>query len=459
MSNGRIWARNTDQLPSNARVAEATMVHNHEFETMSRQELEQLQIERLQTTLNRVYRNVAFYRKLFDDECIDIDSIKTIQDVRRLPFTTREDLRAAYPYDMFAVPLRDIVRIHATSGTTGKPIVTGYTKNDIRHWSNLAARQLAAAGITDQDVVQIAFGYGLFTGGLGFHYGAEAIGASVIPASSTGHVREQIMIMKDYKATALLTLPSHAISIAAALDDMGIHPEKLTLQCGLFGAEPWSENLRDLIENKLRLRAFDAYGVAEIIGPGVAGECERRAGLHINEDHFIAEIINPETLAPASPGEVGELALTTVTKEGFPLIRYRTGDLTFLIEEPCDCGRTFRRISRVSGRTDDLLFVQGTKLFPSQIEAALLESEGVHPPFRIVIERAGDADVIDIRLPVSSSLEFFDEPPKLEAMKNRIIRRLKERLDIETRVSLVEARSLAGQPGSQACLVEDRRTL
>ncbi|HBE94923.1 MAG TPA: phenylacetate--CoA ligase, partial [Desulfovibrio sp.] len=331
-------------------------------ECMSREDLELVQLERLQATLSRVARNVPFYRKKFVDLNLDPDQIRSLDDVRRLPFTTKDDVRENYPYGLFAVPLREVVRLQASSGTTGKPTVVGYTKGDVRRWSELVARVLVAGGVTKDDVVQIALNYGLFTGGFGFHYGAERIGASVIPISS-GNTRRQIMIMEDYRATALICTPSYALHLADTLASQGVERNQLTLRVGLFGAEPWSEPMRREIEDRLGILATDNYGISEVMGPGIAGECLERQGLHINEDHFLAEIIDPESGEPVAPGQPGELVLTTLTKEAFPVVRYRTGDLTRLIDEPCRCGRTFRRMARVPGRADDMLIIRGINVF------------------------------------------------------------------------------------------------
>jgi phenylacetate-CoA ligase len=407
--------------------------------------MEQLQVERLQITLNRVYRNVAFYRQAFDRARVDVERIKSVADMRHLPLTTKADLRQAYPYDMFAVPLRDIVRLHATSGTTGTPIVTGYTRNDVSHWAALVARQLVAVGITEHDVVQVAFGYGLFTGGLGFHYGAERLGASVIPASASPHAREQLRIMKDYKATALLTMPSYALTMAEHLERLGLHPEQLALRVGILGAEPWSEEVRQRLQERLHLRAYDTYGVAEIMGPGISGECHCQCGLHLNEDHFIPEIIDPESGEPLLAGETGELVLTTVAKEGFPLVRYRTGDLTHLLPGACACGRTLVRMARVEGRTDDLIFLNGLKVFPSQVESVLQQVAGIEPDYRIVLEREGDAEIMRVQVAPSPEGGRFDEIRALEDLKNELSRRLSDDLQVPVRVTFVEASSVKRQ--------------
>ncbi len=355
-----------------------TMYWEPEKECMAREDLVQLQLERLQSTLYRVGTHVPFYRKKFQGLKVDYDDFQSLDDLRRLPFTCKQDLRDNYPYGLFAVPLRDVVRIHSSSGTTGLATVVGYTKNDIKNWAGLAARVLTAAGVTAEDVIQIAFGYGLFTGGFGLHYGAERLGASVIPISA-GNTKRQIQIMQDFKTTALVCTPSYALIIADTLLEMGINPNGLSLKVGLFGAEPWSEAMRREINEKLGIMATDNYGLSEVMGPGVAGECQECSGLHINEDHFLLEVIDPETMEPVEPGETGELVITTLTKEAFPMIRYRTRDLTRLIPEPCPCGRTFMRMQRIMGRTDDMLIIKGVNVFPVQIEKVLFEIEGTQP--------------------------------------------------------------------------------
>jgi phenylacetate-CoA ligase len=434
------------------------MMYNREYESMSREDLEQLQIERLQTTLNRVYRSVAFYKEQFDRYNVNIEKIKSVTDLQNIPFTTKKDLRESYPYDMFAVPLRDIVRIHSTSGTTGKPIIVGYTKNDINIWSSLIARVLTAAGITDHDFIQIAFSYSLFTGGFGFHYGAEKIGASVIPASNY-ETPKQLTIMKDYKTTALLSTPGYALHIGAILEEHHIHAEELFLQKGIFGAEPWSENLRSQIEESLHIDAFDNYGITEIMGPGVAFECSERNGLHINEDHFIVEIIDPDTLETKPIGEEGEIVFTTITKQGFPLIRYRTGDITALIEKPCPCGRTLHRMERVSGRTDDMIIIEGTNVFPSQIEEVLLEVEGVLPHYQIVLEREAGIDTMEIEVEASGILSSMDQIKELEQFKTTIEEHLSNSLGFRPTVTLVEPKSLRRSTGGKMDRVVDHRDL
>jgi phenylacetate-CoA ligase len=399
--------------------------------------------------------NVPFYRRKFDELGIDPEDIKSLDDLKRLPFTTKEDMRENYPYGMFAVPLREIVRIHASSGTTGMPTVVGYTKGDLKTWSNLVARILAAGGVTKDDVIQISFGYGLFTGGFGIHYGAERIGASVIPISS-GNTRRQIKIMQDFRTTTLVCTPSYALVIADTIYEMGINVNSLSLKYGLFGAEPWSEAMRQEIQEKLKIIATDNYGLSEVMGPGVAGECLKQNGLHINEDHFLVEVIDPETLEPVKPGDVGELVITTLTKEAFPVIRFRTRDLTRLITEPCECGRTFVRMSRVMGRTDDMLIVKGVNVFPSQIEAVLFEIEGTEPHYQIVVERKGRLDEITVLVEVSEEI-FFDEMKKQQELIDTIKKRLSAELGISVEVKLVEKKTLERSEGKAKRVIDKRR--
>jgi len=427
-----------------------------EHETIGREELEQLQLERLQSTLHRVYLNVPFYRKKFDELEIDPDDFTSLKDLRKLPLTTKDDLRENYPYGLFAVPLREVVRIHASSGTTGMSTVVGYTKNDIKTWSSLVARILTAGGITKDDVVQIAFGYGLFTGGFGLHYGAERVGASVIPISS-GNTRRQVRIMQDFKTTALICTPSYALLIADTIHEMGININSLSLKYGLFGAEPWSEGMRQEIQKRLRIKATDNYGLSEVMGPGVAGECLERSGLHINEDHFLVEVVDPNTLEPVAPGEIGELVITTLTKEAFPVIRFRTRDLTRLMPDPCSCGRKLMKMSRVMGRTDDMLIIRGVNVFPSQIESVLCDIEGTEPHYQIIVERKGALDDVTVLVEVSESI-FFDEMKKQSELVDLIRRRLSSELGISVDVKLVEKKTLERFEG-KAKRVIDRRKL
>ncbi|WP_449243233.1 phenylacetate--CoA ligase family protein [Desulfovibrio sp.] len=424
-------------------------------ECMNRSDLEMVQLERLQSTLTRVARNVPLYSRRFAELGLDPDQIRSLDDVRRLPFTTKADVRDNYPYGLFAVPLREVVRLQASSGTTGKPTVVGYTKGDVRRWSELVARVLTAGGVTKDDVVQIALNYGLFTGGFGFHYGAERIGASVIPSSS-GNTRRQIMIMQDYRATALICTPSYALHLADALAEMGVGRNDLTLRVGLFGAEPWSEPMRREIEERLGVQATDNYGISEVMGPGIAGECLERRGLHINEDHFLAEIVDPESGEPVAPGETGELVLTTLTKEAFPVVRYRTGDLTRLIDEPCACGRTFRRMARIPGRADDMLIIRGVNVFPSQVEAILLESGLAGPHYQIVLDREDRMDKATVLVEAPESF-CTDRISESQGVIETLRRKLDE-LGVSFDVRLVEPKTLERAEG-KAKRVLDRRTL
>lgn len=430
--------------------------YNPKCEMMAREELQQLQIERLQSTLNRVYRSVAFYRTAFDAHKVNLEKLKDVRALRDLPFTTKEDLQKSYPYDMFAVPLRDIVRIHTTSGTTGTPIVVGYTQNDLRSWRECAARLLAGAGVTEHDVVQIALHYSLVADGFGFHQGAERLGASVIPASLATSVAKQIVIMRDFKTTVLISTPSHALTIAATLDEVQVHVERLHLRLGLFGGERWSDPVRRQVEQKLRLVSTDTYGPTEVMGPGVAGECHLHQGLHINEDHFIVEVIDPTTTEPVPPGEEGELVLTTITKEGFPLIRYRTGDITRIDPTPCPCGRTFARMARVMGRTDDLILVQGVGFFPSQIEEILAAIDGVSSYFQIILDQDRGVDTIEVRVEISDQIPFLDEVKTIETLRLQAAKRIKAVLDVEPKVTLVEPKSLQTLPEGTPRVIDKR---
>jgi phenylacetate-CoA ligase len=422
---------------------------------MSREDLEQLQLERLQATLYRVGTHVPFYRHKFSELKVNYDTFTSLDDLRRLPFTMKQDLRDNYPYGLFAVPLRDVVRIHSSSGTTGMATVVGYTRNDIRTWANLVARILCGAGLTADDVIQIAFGYGLFTGGFGLHYGAERLGASVIPISS-GNTKRQIKIMQDFKTTALVCTPSYALKIADVMMEMGINPHGLSLKFGLFGAEPWSEAMRREINQRLGIIATDNYGLSEIMGPGVAGECRECNGLHINEDHFLVEVLDPATLEPVAPGEIGELVITTLTKEAFPLIRYRTRDLTRLLPEPCPCGRTLTRMGRILGRTDDMLIIKGVNVFPTQIESVLFDIEGTEPHYRLIVERENNQDKVTVMVEAVESI-FFDEMKKQRALIETIQRRLAAELGIGVQVKLVEERTLERFEGKGERVIDKRK--
>ncbi|MDP3431272.1 MAG: phenylacetate--CoA ligase, partial [Desulfomicrobium sp.] len=426
------------------------MYWQSEYECMERGELELLQLERLQATLNRVARNVPLYRKRFAELGIDPYDVQSLEDVKRLPFTTKEDLRQNYPYGLFAVPLRDVVRMQASTGTTGKPTVVGYTSGDVRRWSELAARILTAGGVTKDDAVQIAFNYGLFTGAFGVHSGAELIGASVIP-SSGGDPRRQISIMQDYRTTALICTPSYALHLADTLDELNINKTSLSLRFGLFGSEPWTEETRREIEDRLGIQATDNYGLSEITG--VAGECLERVGLHINEDHFLAEIVDPQTGEVLPAGAKGELVLTTLTKEAFPLIRFRTGDLTTLIDAPCACGRTLKRMTRIPGRSDDMLIIHGVNVFPAQIEAVISGTGLTDPHYQIVLDRVGHMDLATIMLEAPES--FCTDSIKISQRIVENVRiRMQTELGVAFEVRLVEPRTIAREDGGR---VIDRR--
>jgi len=434
------------------------MIYSRESETMPREDLEQLQVERLQMTLHQVYKNVAFFRALYDKKGIDISSVKSLADLASLPLTGKEDLRKSYPYQAFAVPLRDIVRIHSTSGTTGTPIVAGYTKHDLNIWSHLTARVLSAAGLTGHDLIQIAFSYSQSTGGLGFHYGAEEIGASVIPASGE-EILKQIRIMKDYRSSALISTPGYALHLLSVLQEQGMSPQELNLRVGIFGSEPWSEALRSEIESRLKIETFDNYGLSEIIGPGVAFECEHHNGLHVNEDHFIPEVIDPATGKVLAEGETGELVFTTITKQGFPLVRYRTGDISSIMPGTCPCGRTGRRIQRISGRSDDMIIVDGNNLFPSQIEALLFEIEGVEPHFQIILKRTEGLDDIELRVEAAGGVFEFDEVREVQKFQEKIRHTLITSLGLHAKITLVEPKGLGRSTGDKVQRVIDRRDL
>jgi phenylacetate-CoA ligase len=431
------------------------MIWDRRHECLLREEIEQLQLERLQSTLNRVYRNVAFYKKRFDQLKISPDDIQTMNDLTRFPLTAKENLRESYPYGMFALTLRDVVRIHSSSGVTGKPTVTGYTRNDLHHWSQLTARVLTAGGVTKDDVVQITFKYGLFTGAFGLHYGAELIGASVIPMS-TGNTSKQVMIMQDYKTTALVSTPSYALLLGRHLEKNGINPKSLSLKLGLFGGEPWSEFMRQEIEESLKISATDNYGVSEVMGPGVAAECEGKNGLHINEDHFIPEIIDPQTLKPLPPGTEGELVLTTLSKEAFPLVRFRTRDITTLDYSPCACGRTQVRMKKVLGRSDDILIMKGIKIFHSQVEAILLEVEGVEPRYQLLADRVEGADILELRVEVNEDV-FSDEIKYLQNISLQIEKKLREIIGVSAKVKLVAPESLRPVDGKIQKVIDRRK--
>lgn len=430
------------------------MYWNKRYETMSRDELEQLQLERLQATVLRAYHNVSHYRKAMQEKGIEPFDIKTLNDLQKLPFITKADLRDNYPYGLFAVPLSEIVRIHSSSGTTGKPTVVGYTRNDLNIWAELMARAFNVVGVSKDDVVQISYGYGLFTGGLGVHYGAEKVGASVIPTSG-GNTKRQVMIMKDYGSTALACTPSYALFLAEVMEELNFKKEDLKLRVGIFGAEPWSNSMRKQIEERLGLSAHDIYGLSEIMGPGVSIECEAKDGLHIFEDHFIPEIINPETGETLPYGQKGELVFTTITKEGLPMLRYRTRDISTLTLKECACGRTHVKMARVSGRTDDMLIIRGVNVFPSQIESVLLEIGETEPHYQLIVDRVGTLDTLEAQVEVSDVM-FSDEVRRLEQLERKIKKEIEGTLGVTCKVTLVEPKTIARSEGKAKRVIDKR---
>jgi phenylacetate-CoA ligase len=410
-------------------------------EVLSRSEIEQLQLSRLQDTVKRVYEKVPHYKQKFDEAGVKPEDIKSLRDLSKLPFTVKSDLRDTYPFGLFTCPKEDLVRIHASSGTTGKPTVVGYTKNDLAIWTELTSRVAAMGGATSKDIAQIAFGYGLFTGAFGLHYGLENIGASVIPMSS-GNTEKQIMIMKDFGTTVLVSTPSYALYMAEVAKEMGIDPKKdLNVKIGLFGGEGSTEAMRAELNEKWGMFATENYGMSELIGPGVSGECEALKGMHIAEDHFIAEIINPDTGEVLPEGEYGELVITTITKEALPIIRYRTKDITKLMYETCECGRTFVRMAKCHGRSDDMLVIRGVNVFPSQIEEIIIKTEGISPHYEIVVDRIGYLDTMSIQIELEDD-SILDSYVQLNALEKSLKHKLKTVLGIDATIKLVEQKSL-----------------
>ncbi len=429
-------------------------MYNPEIEAMDRERLADLQLQRLKETVKRCEEMVPFYRAKLREMEMTWKDIQSLEDVEKLPFTTKDDLRENYPFGLFAVPTREIVRIHASSGTTGQPTVVGYTQKDIEVWSELVARALVSAMADSSDIVQVAYGYGLFTGGLGLHYGVEKLGGSVIPISG-GNTKRQIRMMVDLGTTVLCCTPSYALFMAETADEMGVDFKQLKLKSGIFGAEPWSDRMRDKIERLLNLSAFDIYGLSEVMGPGVSIECEQKSGLHVFEDAFLAETIDPATGQRLPMGEQGELVFTTVNKQGMPLIRYRTRDITSLHDEPCGCGRTHIRMKRVRGRTDDMLIIRGVNVFPSQIETVLMEIEGISPHYQIIVDRVGGLDIIEVQVEVSEDM-FSDRIQGLEEWQEVIQAEIESYLGIGVKVILVEPRSIARSEGKAIRVIDNR---
>lgn len=431
---------------------------NPEIECSDRTCTRELQSGRLRDTVRRCYATIPHYRRAFDAVGLRPDDITGVDDLPRLPFTTKDDLRDNYPYGLFSAPMEQIVRLHASSGTTGKPIVVGYTRDDIGIWSECMARTLAAGGVQEHDVVQVAYGYGLFTGGLGAHYGAERLGATVVPLSG-GNTSRQVMLMRDFGATALACTPSFALFLAESIVRSGIPREEVRLKVGFFGAEPWSNAMRRDIEARLNIVALDIYGLSEIIGPGVAYECPCQNGLHVCDDHFLPEIVSPDNGKPLAEGECGELVFTTISRTGSPVIRYRTRDLSRLYTDPCPCGRTSARIERIMGRTDDMLIIRGVNVFPSQIEAALLDIGYIEPHYQIVVDRAaGQMDSMEVLVEMSEST-FTDEIRRIEELERRLCQAIMNTLNIHARVRLVEPNSIPRSEGKARRVVDKRDLL
>ena len=433
------------------------MIWNDEYETLPREAMEALQLKRLRALVDRLCSTVPFYKRKLGEVGYKPGDLRKLDDLSRLPFTTKDDLRDNYPFGLFAVPMERVVRIHASSGTTGKPTVVGYTRRDVDTWAELMARTLSCGGTSSRDIVHNAYGYGLFTGGLGAHYGAEKIGAAVIPMSG-GNTKRQILIMKDFGSTILLSTPYYALNLAEVMAEEGVSPAALRLKCGLFGAEPWSEGMRREIERQLKIDALDIYGLSEVIGPGVASECiEVKQGLHVFEDHFIPEIIDPATGKTLPHGESGELVFTTLTKEAFPVLRYRTRDISRLIPTPCSCGRTLLRMERISGRTDDMLIIRGVNVFPSQLESVLMEIEGVEPHYQLIVTREATLDVLEVQVEINESV-FTDAIKGLEKLAKRVEHEIKDLLGVSCKVRLVEPKTIQRSEG-KAKRVIDKRTV
>jgi len=426
-----------------------------EIETAPRHEIEHLQSLRLSSTIRHVYENMPFYRKKMQELGVTPDDIKDVRDLHKLPFTVKQDLRDNYPYDTFAVPMDKVVRVHASSGTTGKPTVVGYTQNDIETWANCAGRALTAAGATEKDKVHISYGYGLFTGGLGMHYGAEKIKATAIPVS-VGNTKGQIQIIKDFGSSVICCTPSYALYLAEAIEESGIDKSELKLKSGVFGAEPWTENMRKEIEERLGIKAFDIYGLSEVIGPGVAFECNAQTGMHINEDHFIPEIIDPDTGEVLPEGSVGELVFTAITKEAMPLIRYRTRDIASLSKQKCSCGRTLVKMAKPTGRSDDMLIIRGINVFPSQIESVLLELGDTAPHYLIIVDRVDNLDVMEVQVEMTDAM-FSDTVRHIEEKERAIKAALESTLRISPKVTLVAPKTIQRSEGKAKRIIDKRK--
>ncbi|HEY6915606.1 MAG TPA: phenylacetate--CoA ligase [Paludibacter sp.] len=431
------------------------MIWNKEIECMEREEMRALQSERLKQLVNRVYANVEFYRKRMDEMGVKPSDIETIDDIVKLPFTYKTDLRDHYPFNLFAVPMKEIVRVHASSGTTGKPTTVGYTKNDIENWREVLARCLTMAGISSDDIMQVSYGYGLFTGGLGVHYGAETVGCAVIPISG-GNTRRQLQLMSDFGSTVLACTPSYALHLADALAENGYSLADMKLKTGVFGAEPWTENMRLELEKKWGIKAYDIYGLSEIMGPGVANDCSEHAGLHVQEDHFFPEIVHPDTKQPLPDGTEGELVFTTLTKEGIPLLRYNTRDLSTLNREKCECGRTTVRMKKITGRSDDMLIIRGVNLFPSQIEHVLLEMGETSAHYMLYVDRENNLDTLELQVEMDEA-NMMDTIRDLQMLSRKIQHALNSAIGLSVKVTLVEPKTIARSEGKAVRVVDNRK--
>lgn len=432
------------------------MIWNEAKECMSRDEMEHLQSARLVKQVNNVYHKVEYYRRKMQAVGLEPGDIRGIEDLHKLPYTTKDDLRDTYPFGLFAVPKSEVVRIHASSGTTGKATVVGYTRHDIEIWEECVARVLSMGDVGANDTIQVSYGYGMFTGGLGVHYGAEHVGATVVP-TSTGNTKRQLTLMRDFGTTAICCTPSYLMALTEAIEEQGLLPE-LKLRTAFCGAEPWTEEMRHQIESRLNITAHDIYGLSEIIGPGVAGDCEYHCGMHISEDHFIPEIVSPSTLEPLADGETGELVFTTLTKEALPLLRYRTKDLTSLTHERCQCGRTTARLSRFMGRSDDMLIIRGVNVFPSQVESALLEMGEVSPNYLMIVDRVNNLDTLEVLVEVDERF-FSDEIRELENLTKKITQVLQQALLIAPKVKLVEPKTLERSEGKAVRVIDKRKLI
>lgn len=437
------------------------MIYNEKMETLERSQMEELQLKRLQETVNQAYHRVKFYQTKLDELGVKPEDIQSLEDVKKLPFTVKKDLRDHYPFGLLAVPMEKVIRLHASSGTSGKPTVVAYTRNDIYNWSEIIARSIVAAGGKQQDTLHNAYGYGLFTGGLGVHHGAEALGITTVPVSG-GNTKRQILLIQDFKPQVICSTPSYALLIAEQMEKEGLNPRNTSLKYGIFGAEPWSEEMRQKLEEKFDIKAMDIYGLSEVVGPGVSIEChEKQDGLHIQEDHFFVEVIDPDTLEPVPDGEFGELVFTSLTKEALPIIRYRTGDIAYINKEKCKCGRTTTRMSRVKGRIDDMMVVRGVNVFPSEMERTLLGIEGIAPHYQIHLKKNGPLDAVEVHVEVCKEVyEKCDtniNHPDVEAIKKSIQLAIKQECLVSTEVKVQPPNTIPRSNGKAIRVVDQSK--